>query len=49
MWIFIGFIVLLRVPVIGDFLSRYLIDIPTAALAWLIKLPFDLISSLISM
>ena len=48
MWIFIGFIVLLRLPYIGDFLSKYLIDIPVNALLWLISRPHTFISWLLS-
>ena len=48
MWIFLGFILLLRLPVIGDFLSKYLIEIPVSALAWLVTRPHTLISWLLS-
>ena len=48
MWIFIAFILLLRSPVIGDALSKYLIDIPVGALTRLITAPFNLILKLIS-
>ncbi|MBO4327595.1 MAG: site-2 protease family protein [Clostridia bacterium] len=47
LWIYIGFILLLRVPVIGDFLYNYLIIYPANAILWLIERPFVLLSNLI--
>jgi Zn-dependent protease len=47
MWIYIGFLLLIRVPVIGDFLYNYLIAYPANGLMWLITRPFALISNLI--
>ena len=46
LWIYIGFILLLRVPVIGDFLYTYLLGYPTSALSWLITKPFELLKTL---
>lgn len=47
MWIYIGFLLILRVPVIGDFIFNYLIAYPANGLLMLIQLPFDLISKLL--
>ncbi len=47
LWIYIGFISLLRVPVIGDVVTKYLLDVPFNALAWLLTRPFSLIGRFI--
>ena len=47
MWIYIGFLLILRIPVIGDFIFNYLIAYPANGLLRLIRLPFDLISKLL--
>ncbi len=47
MWIYIGFLLILRIPVIGDFIFNYLIAYPANGLMRLIQLPFDLISKLL--
>ncbi len=48
LWIFLGFLILLRIPVLGDNIRYYLLDLPISGIMRLIALPFDLILKLIN-
>ena len=39
-WIYIAFLLILRTPVVGDFLVKYLLTIPSNAIIWLLSRPF---------
>ncbi len=47
LFIFLGFIVILQLPVIGDTLHYYLIGAPSGFLSWILSKPFDLLLSVL--